>query len=54
MQSHDDGEFESCQLCEHEQELVALLQTFRASFEQELLHELVQPAATVLCPSTAV
>ena len=37
--SHDDGMFESCQLCEH---------------EQELLDELVQPAATVLCQSTAV
>ena len=32
-------EFESCQLCEH---------------DQGLLDELVQPAATVLCQSTAV
>ena len=37
--SHDDGEFKSCQLCGH---------------EQRLLDELVQPAATVLCQSTAV
>ena len=37
--SHDDGEFESYQLCGH---------------EQGLLDELVQPAATVFCQSTAV
>ena len=37
--SHDDAEFESCQLCEQ---------------EQGLLDELVQPAATVLCQSTVV
>ncbi|KAJ4443292.1 hypothetical protein ANN_04960 [Periplaneta americana] len=37
--SHDDGAFESCQLCGH---------------EQGLLNELVQPAVTVLCQSTAV
>ena len=36
--SHDDGEFESCQLCGH---------------EQGLLDELVQPAVTVLCQSTS-
>ena len=35
----DDDEFESCQLCGH---------------EKVLLDELVQPAATVLCQSTAV
>ena len=34
--SHDDGEFESCQLCGH---------------EQGLLDELVQSAATLLCQS---
>ena len=38
--SHDDGEFESCQLCGHEQRL--------------LLDEIAQSAATVLCQSTAV
>ena len=37
--SHDDMEFESCQLCGH---------------EKGLLQELVHPAATVLCQSTAV
>ena len=37
--SHDDGELESCQLFGH---------------EQGLLDELVQPAATVFCQSTAV
>ena len=35
----DDGEFESCQLCGH---------------EQGLIDELVHPAATVLCQSAAV
>ena len=39
MLSHEDGEFESCQLCGH---------------EQGLLDELVQPVATVLCQSIAV
>ena len=37
--SHDNGEFESCQLCGH---------------EQGLLDELLQQAATMLCQSTAV
>ena len=37
--SHDDGVFESCQLCGH---------------EQGMLDELVQPAVTVLSQSTAV
>ena len=36
--SYDDGMFESCQLCGH---------------EQGLSDELVQPAATVLCQATA-
>ena len=36
--SHDNGGFKSCQLRGH---------------EQEQLDELVQPAATVLCQSTA-
>ena len=35
--SHDDGEFESCQLCGH---------------EHGLLDELVQPAATIICHSS--
>ena len=39
QQQHDNGELESCQLCGH---------------EQRLLDELVQPAVTVLCQSTAV
>ena len=42
--SHDDGEFESCQLCGHEQGLLYEL----------LLYELVQSAATVLCQYTAM
>ena len=37
--SQDNGEFKSCQLCGH---------------EQGLLDDLVQPAATILCQSTAV
>ena len=39
LAAHDDGEFESCQLCGH---------------EQGLFDKLVQPAATVLCQSTVV
>ena len=37
--SYDNAEFESCQLCGH---------------EQGLLDELEPPAATVLCQSTAL
>ena len=37
--SHDDSDFEGWQFCGH---------------EQGLLDELVQPAVTVLCQSTAV
>ena len=39
LQSHENGEFESCQLCGH---------------DQKLLDELVQPEATVVSQSTAV